>query len=340
MKTLYLIFSKIRMIIRESPFVFALLCIGMMACNLMFIYFYGAAQNYKLDISAPNYHFTYTDGEKLSVGELEARICSVAPDAELNFYAETSTDLDPENTYEIRAKADADTFFKVSSGRAERLAEADTVLVPKQFYTMIYQHITLEDAELEVVGSTLDDFIMTTDTFVKNGFVPDYISARVIDFGASLEAFQAAVGDGYTVEYTFNAAREGYAAELSYQAVALYAVCAIAFLFLCIYLYEDSAYELSVYQMLGASHAKIILVLCGAMFVILSAVSLLTQLLHALLYMPLFSHLFTLGVYVYTPWDYAKIYLLSVGITELLVVLYVVLKTKRSAICNVRKNIR
>lgn len=341
MKTLYLIFSKVRMIVRESPFVFVLLCIGIAACDLMFIYFYGAAQDFKLDISMPNYHFTHASGEKLSADELEARIYSVVPDAELNFYTTASTNLDAENTYPIRAKADAASFFKVVTGRADRLAAANTVLVPQQFLTSIYQRIMLGGKSLEVVGASGGtDFIMTKDTFVQNGFVPEYASARVIDFGASLDAFKAAVGNGYTVEYTFNPAHEGYAAELSCQALVLYAVCAITFLFLCTYIYEDSAYELGVYQMLGASRMKIIVILCGAMFVILSAVSVITQAIHALLYVPVFSHLFTTGLYVYTLADYAKIYLLSVGITEAFVILYITVKTRRSAIRNVRKAIR
>ncbi|MBQ9134136.1 MAG: ABC transporter permease [Clostridia bacterium] len=348
MKTLYLIFSKIRMIIRESPFIFAVLCIGMTACNLMFIYMYGVAQDHKRDPTLPDYYVTYIgNGEQLCIDEISRRVAEVAPRSTVRYYTTIDADATTVGEHTVDAEQFAilarndDEFFDATSGRTERLAEKNTVLVPEEYRDTIYSTIVLNGREFEVVGTTIvSEFFLSRISYIENGFLPDLITVRIIDNGETLQALSEQFGDAYTVEHKIRYAVMANNRQTQYELYAIYILCALTFLFLCTYIYEDSAYELGVYQMLGASRGKLVAVLSGVMFVLLSTPSLAAQVLHVLLFDAVFTELFTQGVYVYTLRDYAAIYLTSTAVIEAFVILYLLLKTRKSAIQNVRRTIR
>lgn len=348
MKTLYLIVSKIKMIIRESPFIFTVLCIGMVACNLMFIYTYGAIQEFKADTNIADYYIYFNGtGDKLDIEEIDSKVFSVTPKGVIDYYsivdADTTSvgDVSIEaSQFVIRTREDV-TFFKTSIGNIKYLAEENTVVIPDVYREMLNSTILLNGVELQAVGTAVGfDFIVSKSNYICSGYTPDMIAVKVLDNGASREALTAALGTAYTVEYQKNQAREEDAMAMQYEMYCVYVLCAMTFLFLCTFIYEDSAYELNVYQILGASRGKIIVILSGTMLILLSAFSLLTQIIHALLYDSVFSKLFTSGGYIYTIKDYALIFAASICVVEAFIVLYISFRTRKSAIRNARRAIR
>lgn len=348
MKTLYLIFSKIRMIICENPFVFIVLCVGMVACNLMFIYTYGVIQEFRADTNVADYYMYFNGtGDKLTVEAIDSKVFSVAPAGVIDYYsvidADTTSVRDDSieiNQFSIRTREDI-TFFKTRTGNVNKLEKENTVLIPYAYRETVNSTVLLNGVQLEVVGTTSTPyFILSKSNYMHSDYVPDMIAVKILDNGASREALAAALGTAYTVEYQKEQAREEDAKEMQQEMYFLYVLCALTFLFLCTFIYEDSAYELNVYQIFGASREKIIVILSGAMLILLSGVSILTQGMHALLYDSVFSKLFTSGGYIYTIKDYALIFFASICVVEAFIVLYVSFRTRKSTILNARRAIR
>lgn len=348
MKMLHMIVSKIRMIMVDSPFVFIILCIGIISCNMMFIYTYGLIGETENDSVVADYFLYYNgNGNKESIEELKETLsaldCAYTADY-LTIIDDASSrigeDVPDTSAYMIRTREDI-TFFKVMTGNVRDLEESDTVLVPDKYQEAYNTSVLLNQAKLYVVGTTSTPyFISSMETYIQSGYTPDIVMLKILDKGKSLESMQNALGDAYDVEYYVNESIQEDVRAMRYEAYLLYILCAITFLFLCTYIYEDSAYELNVYQILGASRGNIICILSGAMFVILSGCSWITQCIHAIFYKAFFSRLFVNGGYTYSIVDYMKIYASSILLVFGFVFVYICLRTRKSTILNSRRMIK
>ncbi len=347
MKILYIIFSKIRMIIMDSPFIFIILCIGIISCNMMFIYTYGLIEETKNDTDVADYYLYYIGkGEKNTIDELKNKLSSLDCDYTADYLTiiDSSTsligsDIPDTSEYLIRTREDI-TFFKVKTGSIKYLEERNTIIIPEAYQSAYNTSIFLNDANLKVVGTTSTNYFITSmQTYIDNGYTPDIIMLKILDNGHSLNFLNSSLGNIYDIEYSVNEEVKENIMTMRYEAYFLYVLCAITFLFLCTYIYEDSAFELNIYQMLGASRSKVVCILGGAMFVILSGCSLITQFIHALFYDDFFAYLFTSGGFNYRIIDYVKIYSSSVLLVFGFVIIYILLRTRKSTILNSRKMI-
>lgn len=74
MKTLYFTFNMLRALLRRNTFMCVLLFIGTLACNLMFIYTYGAVSASNLSDGVPEFFMSYDSGELLSVDDVSSKL--------------------------------------------------------------------------------------------------------------------------------------------------------------------------------------------------------------------------------------------------------------------------
>jgi len=348
MKTLHMVLSKVQMIICNNPLIFSILCIGLIACNLMFIYTYGLNEEFISGTNVADYYmYQYENAASMTVESVKHTLSELEDeydadymtviDNNATFVAEGYNDY---SEYLIRTREDAISFFKLHTGNIKNLNAADTVIVPSDFSVSIDETIILNGIEFRVVGTTSSEyFIVSLENYLMHNFNPNIVALQILDNGASENIISKLFSENYHVEYVKNQAIENDARTMMYEAYLLYVLCAMTFLFLCTYIYDDSAYELNVYQMLGASQGRIITILGGAMFVILSVVNIITQIIHVILYDSFFSKLFTNGGYVYSFMDYIKIFIASTALVFSFIILYIIIKSRKSTILNARKTI-
>ncbi len=346
MKTFYLIFSKLRSMIVTDVFFFTVLFIGVLSCNLMFTYMYGLVmQMNERDGAADIYIYPIEDGA------LEPAVAKSAVEkgkADLDFY----TSIDPETSSvtlsdgvtledtSIRTRENL-SFFKYATGEADSLAEMGTVIVPADLCTeRVGGEVTLNGAKLKVVGTSyIPAFLVSEATFEACGYRAEFMSVdtsvRRVDETA--RALGDALGDGYAVDVLTNGLDDGSKSTLL-SVVLIYALSALAFLYLMISIYDSSAYEFNVYEILGATRGKVLAVLGAVMFIFLAASSIVSEALHALLYRPLFSRLNIVDGFSYTFGDYLIIFAVSLLSVYAVVFVYIAVRTRRqSTIANARK---
>ncbi len=346
MKTLYLIFSKLKSMILTDVFFFAVLFVGVLSCNLMFTYVYGLVMQMNERDGAPDI-YAYPVEE----GAIELSIAKSAVEkgkADIDFYASVDEDasevtLSEGVTFEevsIRTRENL-SFFTYATGDAESLASSGTVIVPAELCTAkIGDTVTLNGVALKVVGTSyIPAFLVSEATFTASGFEAELISAdtsvRRVDKTA--DALAAVLGDGYAVDVLTEGFDEN--SKNTFMIIVLiYALSALSFLYLMISIYDSSAYEFNVYEILGATRGKTLTVLGAVMFIFLAALSFASEAIHAILYRPLFSRLNMVEGFSYTFGDYFTVFAVSLLSVYTVVFVYIAVRTRRgSTIANGRK---
>lgn len=348
MKILHLIKTKLQAIIRQNTLVFVFLCIGLFACDLMFIYIFGVYRNFSNSSNIPDYYIEYATGSLLNAEEISSEILSVVSVENMEFY----TQIDSDNSMYGAIKIDGDQFllrastnidgFVVSRGDLNGLQKTGTVLIPESIYDNVSgDSITLNGVSLEIVGTIAADnyFLISADTMKELGF--SVLAAAIYrgDNGRIKDKMQEEFEKNYVVSYIENTALKEDSRNNLYFILLLYMICAVTFLFFCTYLYEDSSYEFNIYEILGATKLHIIAILMGAIITILTMVYWVAVGVHYSLYGIFFIHLLSES-YTYTICDYITVYLLSVSVITLFLSVWLLIKTRNSMITNSRKMIR
>ena len=151
------------------------------------------------------------------------------------------------------------------------------------------------------------------------------------------EALRDTFGAGYSIkQQEASGLDESSKGQLALIA-AVYLLCVFSFLYIFVSIYDDAAYELNVYEILGASRGHTVAILGGVMLVFLSAVNLLSQLIHRVFYKSFFSRLNVVSNYNYTAGDYLIMFFATLGSVFAVVLLYIAIRTRRSAIANSRR---
>lgn len=346
MKILYLIGSKVWMIIRQNTLVFIVLCVGLISCDLMFVYSFGLWRQFVQNSGVVDYYLYAVEGEQ-SVDELSELIESVKPSCDNDYYCkiESGTIIHVDesinwNEYMIRTSNCWGKFY-AASGSVDDLTEVGTVLVPEKFYNaeLIGNAITLNNVPLKVVGSAgqMNVFYVSMETMEVSNFLINIAALRLNDNGKLRKVLQDVFDGEYNVEYNKNEAiRENARSEL-YQVYAIYIICSLTFLYFCTYFYTDSAYEFNIYAMIGAKKWQVIIIFSGALFCILSVIYMMAVIIHGVLYDVIFQPLFTEGGYFYTLWDYTIVFGLSVVAVMVLILLWLSIKLRGSMITTARK---
>ncbi len=275
MKTLYVIFSELGLCFRARRFFIVTVCLGFFTCGLTFLYLYGiwrAAAEAEPVPAAVMYPVGETVAEP---EETEAVLRGLR--AEVDYYAAVRTYGDggketPE--YPIRARGDGSGFF-VSTGNAKRLKERGTVIVPEGWEGPgIGETVILNGVPLEVVGtSVIPAFLVSAVTFADCVPVPDCITVAVPagNVKKAEEALRAAFGSSFRIEAAVWEGKEGSETTVLYAASAVYLLCAASFLYLTVSVYGGNALRYDLYETLGATRGKTVLILLAVTAVPITA---------------------------------------------------------------------
>jgi len=117
-----------------------------------------------------------------------------------------------------------------------------------------------------------------------------------------------------------------------FMLLLIYLACIFSLLFIMTYLYEDWAYELSVYKILGATQKKIVLIMCSIQFILLCTIGILAQLFHHFLYDSFFYKISWSENIIYSISDYLTVLLLTLGFTLAFILIFLTLKIKKSVV--------
>lgn len=340
MKILYLIFAKLKALIAEDKFFFSTLFVGVLTCNIMFTYMYGIIAQLNEKDGLADIFVYYTSGEKLSADQMDTLLDGYT--VELDYYAlidaEKSQvgDNSVVQEYSIRAKETLNQIY-TSTGVVDSLTEKNTVIIPNEIENVnIGDTIILNEKELKVVGSSLiPAFVMTKETFEGVGFVPDVVSIDAPNKSVrSILSFLYAQLENYTIEDVSTTGLDETTLRTLVTVIVIYLLCVLAFLYLMISIYDRNAYELNVYEIIGATRGETKAIIGGVVFVFLAFSSLLSQIIHIAFYKPFFSKLNLFGDYYYGMSDYLILFLITLFSVYIVVYIYINVRVNRSAIAN------
>lgn len=340
MKILYLIFAKLKALIAEDKFFFTTLFIGVLTCNIMFTYMYGIIAQLNEKDGLADIFVYYTSGEKLSSEQMAQKLSGY--NVELDYY----TLIDISNShigdnnkiqeFSIRAKDTLDLIYTLT-GTADNLAENNSVIIPTDIKNInIGNTIILNGQTLKVVGSSsIPAFVMTKETFEANGFIPDVISidAANKDIQSILTLLSSDL-DNYMIEDVSSTGLNETTHATLITVIVIYLLCVLAFLYLMISIYDRNAYELNIYEIIGATRSVTKTIIGGVVFVFLAFSSFLSQLIHIVFYKSFFSKLNIFGDYYYTISDYLLLFFITLFSVYIVVYIYISVRVNKSAIVN------
>lgn len=340
MKILYLIFAKLKALIAEDKFFFATLFIGVLTCNIMFTYMYGIIAQLNEKDGLADIFLYYTSGEKLTSEQIDKKLSNYT--VRLDCY--TLIDIDNSHVgnndnlqeFSIRAKETSDMIY-TSTGTADDLAETNSVIIPTDIKDVnIGDTIVLNGKTLKVVGSSsIPAFVMFKETFEANGFVPDVISIDAANKDIqSILSFLSSDLDNYATENVSSTGLNETSRTTLVTVIVIYSLCVLSFLYLMISIYDRNAYELNIYEIIGATRKVTKAIIGGVVFIFLAFSSLLSQIIHMILYKPLFSKLNIFGDYYYTISDYLILFFITLFSVYIVVYVYISIRVNKSAITN------
>lgn len=340
MKILYLIFAKLKALIAEDKFFFTTLFIGVLTCNIMFTYMYGIIAQLNEKDGLADVFVYYTSGEKLSSEQMDQKLSDY--NVELDYYTlidisnSSIGDNNKIQEFSIRAKDTLDLIYTLT-GTADNLAENNSVIIPTDIKNInIGDTIILNGKMLKVVGSSsIPAFVMTKETFEANGFIPDVISidAANKDIQSILTLLSSDL-ESYVVENVSSTGLNETTRATLITVIVIYLLCVLAFLYLMISIYDRNAYELNIYEIIGATRKVTKTIIGGVVFVFLLFSSLLSQIIHVALYKPFFSKLNIFGDYYYTMSDYLLLFFITLFSVYIVVYIYISVRVNKSAITN------
>lgn len=340
MKILYLIFAKLKALIAEDKFFFTTLFIGVLTCNIMFTYMYGIIAQLNEKDGLADVFVYYTSGEKLSSEQMDQKLSDY--NVELDYYTlidisnSSIGDNNKIQEFSIRAKDTLDLIYTLT-GTADNLAENNSVIIPTDIKNInIGDTIILNGKMLKVVGSSsIPAFVMTKETFEANGFIPDVISidAANKDIQSILTLLSSDL-ESYVVENVSSTGLNETTRATLITVIVIYMLCVLAFLYLMISIYDRNAYELNIYEIIGATRKVTKTIIGGVVFVFLLFSSLLSQIIHVALYKPFFSKLNIFGDYYYTMSDYLLLFFITLFSVYIVVYIYISVRVNKSAITN------
>lgn len=346
MKIFYLILSKIKNMVKTNPFIFTILCIGIFSCNLMFIYTYGILIQANISSGIPDYYIYYRSGERIGVFDIEKQLkeYSVSIDyylplniQECSFDTNNKRDI---TQYLIRARKDS-SFFYTIKGKVSNLEELNSVLVPADFTDLnIGDIIMLNGSNCKIVGTTVTPFfIVSIATFEEIWHFPDVIAIDIARESSNKfsQILFSIFGHKYRIEQIetpFLADNDKFMLVI---VAIIYILCVASLLFLMTYIYQQSAYELNIYEIFGATRRVIISIFAIEMLIIISVVNLVSQLFHGIFYKSLFSKLNFIDKFEYTLHDYMITFGFTLFLVYVFVLIYILVRTRKSVIKNAGK---
>lgn len=340
----------LRTLLRRNTFMCVLLFIGTLACNLMFIYTYGAVAASNLSDGVPEFLLSYDSGELLSVDDISSKLGEL-DDASIYYYmpidASSSTQMTAStgagvDGYMICA-SDAVTTKKTTTGDAEDLSESGTVTVPDDFTSVkVGDVITLNGCELRVVGTAASlYYYVNIKTFIDCGFMSVGFAVDVpyrdVDYAEKI--ITDAIHDGYVTEK--KETELGSQGMKDYMLTFLiFLLSSVSFVYMFVYISEENAREYAIYELVGAKRNTILLSLSLSAFVILCVSTVFAVAVHAALYDSFFATLIANDEFFYKASDYAMISFISLVAVYAVVAAYINAMMKGSTLESIRRTLK
>ncbi len=358
LKSVYIVLSKLKSMVKNNIFIFSMFFIGIFFSNLMFTYFYGNIRYAAIKYNAPSFEIQNIGGGSIDVAALDKELSdcksvyyfsvidknSIRQNTNEHFKTDEYLKTTEDAVIYIATCRNMDNFY-VKQGRIKNLAAENSIIIPDGILKKgeEFPDIFINGKTYKTVGVTGSQFFLVSqENYIKNNLPTFRIDINLSPNTTDEEriAFMNKLNTLFDKNFTINdKTLRNINSEITEEvifATIVYFISIFALLFLMADLFEQSAYELSVYELLGATRFRIIFILSALQFVILVIVGLFSQLVHHLLYGVLFSKI-NVYEFTYSFEMYAQSLFITVVSVLLFVVLYLCVKMKRYAIVNCRK---
>lgn len=359
MKFIYLVHSQLKNIIKNNKFMFIMFFIGIFICNIMFTYAYG---NLKTAIKTSGHtvcEINNTNNISIDYKNIENELSdftyieyntiltldSLKENSNENLLINEFLEKNNTDKKSISLKTQMQNMdnIRLETGNKKKLEEENAIAVPLEILKdkTDFTNININGTNYNIVGSTLYDFLVSYDTYKNNNFKPDSISI-LLNKNMSQDEIDTYINKVENVFENFDITKPdekdyGDFYKILILVSVVYLLCIFSMIFLITYLFQQSAYEMNVYEIIGATRAKIIFLLCFSQFIIILFISIISQLLHRLFYDSIFLKINFVDDIVYTASDYLSVVIITVALTSLFILFYILSKVKKSVIVNSRK---
>jgi ABC-type multidrug transport system fused ATPase/permease subunit len=337
MKFLYVLWKDILNFFKRDTFCILVLLLGMVASNVMFIYYMGniihagralrtttltvmrteaiqkldkdallkLENNYNVD----SWHYTIAGKEALDGND--NRTSYLNRDEYFDALREYATGMGSEETITIFG-ARRLTDYYAFQGKINYLKRDNTILIPEKLSVngQAFERITLCGHEFEVVGTIAGfDFLMSEETYLASGLCPDIMVFELPTTNRNtIASFEQSLGhilgDTYEMRQAETQDGNGEVEKAMIVASIIFVMAVLALLYLCAYIFESYALEAAVYSIVGVTKCKIAWLLNTILLSFLLLAGLLAVGIHAALYESVFSSLnwlpfsYSIGEYI------------------------------------------
>lgn len=358
LKYLYIAASHIRSMLKNNTFLSLLLVLGITVCNMVFLYFWGNIMHGMALFTAPAFEVYAKDC--IDVRQL----CDDLPEcSSIKFYSPIKKDSLADNKSEyydtdvyLDVKEDKEIYFVTYSDMSSKNSDAsrvepkNSVLVPDNLIGKKGElpDLVIDGTSYNVVGTSYSrDFLVSLDTFSENKLAAERIDMS-LPAGTSKENISAfhqklnsLLGDEIIINDVTKTEGSDFSdvSDILIGAIAVYALCLASLFYIIAYIFDESAFELSVYELLGGARRNMISILCMDMLLVLIISAVSACAIHQILYQPLFSRI-NVYEFVYTPELYIYPMMITIAVIMLIQFAFCRFKLKKNVVVNFRKHIK
>lgn len=368
MKSIKLIFSRLWFYISSNVFIFCMFAIGCIVCSISFLFFYGNGmqtkrfagdggntvgfRTYKLEFSKP------VDYDKIINNEIfnSDLIDDVKLVHSLNA-EELPKELKdiPSNFLSVCTYLEGKYEIKSSQGRTkftdEEIKNGENVLIVPgrdEMYNMqIGNEIILSNNKYEIIGIAVppDEFYMTTKSFASMKYSIKSISIILNTQLSSVEngKYELKLHDEFpsasltdSPSELYNMAQSNALGDFSFVAV-IFVVSSLAFMFLMKFMMDKSSSENVIYSIVGATKVRIVILLLIENVILSFVFAVIASIIHSSLYEVLFKKLNIVSDVEYYFSDYLFIIIMTVLLSCLVALPFIISTAKNSIIKNKNK---
>lgn len=358
LKYLYIAASHIRSMLKNNTFLSLLLVIGITVCDIVFLYFWGNIMQGMALVTAPAFEVyanDYIDARQLCDDLTECSSIMFLSPIRKNSIADNECEYYDTEAY-LAANEDNEIYFATSNdlslilSDASRVDQKNSLLVPDRFIGKKGElpDLVIDGTSYNAVGISYSRyFLVSLDTFSDNKLPAVRIDMR-LPAGTSekeVAAFRikldSLLGEKATVCDVTKTEGSDFSdiSDILIGAIAVYVLCLISLFYIIAYIFDESAFELSVYELLGGARRNMISILCIDMLLVLIISAVSACVIHQILYQPLFSRI-NVYEFVYTPKLYIYPMMITIAVIMLIQFAFCRFKLKKNVVVNFRKHIK
>ena len=356
----YIALRKIKSFAMGNRFIFIMFLLGSVACSLMFLYFWGNLRHTIDSYQAVSYTAILQEPGEIDVADMfntakkyRARIdaiCIPGNSAVGGPAVESFLLLDETIQLGFLCTNRSEEFYMWGCEWVE-LEEIGTVIVPDAILlgadmTAAEAGIVLMGKPMKIIGRTASRFFfLSIVTFREYGLIPTEIHITLpsdLSEGEKkvfFDTFCDEWGTVYSLQDTTKVLPLKDLLAVMLPMLLVYLLCMFSMLYILVYFLESMAFELSVYGLLGASNKMLIWIPAVVQGLLLAIAGGLACALHAMLYVPLFSHI-NLYEFAYSPLWYVEATVLTLILSFSVMLLYLKHRVGKYVVVNFRNNLQ